>query len=329
MTSKIDDIRNKKTSKLSQQGYDCLADGDFDKAIEIAGELESLQYSAAFEIGATANMEMGDLESAIDWLRRGVKAVPQCWLNWQLLGNCLSDSESYREANEAYENAKDCPDAWLSSIYLNQAILANRQEHYERALELLEQCDENELNLHTTETRIFALNGLGRQKQAVQLAESVLLDWDPQSERASEDAEIVARIAASYGRVCLTRGDPSTEIRDFAFQSLSIDPNSHSLLALIREIDALYSQNASYYLITINCKLPEIHSQYKDVKGFFINYEVIADDPNEALNYIKSFEDSELQDNLLLERVELIEPCPDDAKGVFWRSGRIFYENEE
>lgn len=329
MNQNVDDIRRKKTGKLCQQGYDCLAEGDYEAALSIAKELEALRNSAAFEIGALAMVEKGDLDGAIDYLRQGVSVAPQSWLNWQLLGNYLSDTQSYAEAHEAFQQARACNDTWVSSVCLNQAILSNRQEQYDKTLEILQDCTDPELHLHKAEVQIYALAELGQLEQASSLAQRLLDDWNGWEQKTPEQAVLIARVAASLGRVQLSQGDSRDKVRAFSLESLDIDPNSHSLFALIREIDDSYSPDAKAFLLTANCHLPELHNRYQDAIGFFVNYEVVADTTEEAMEYIAGFEDPALRQNLLLEKVEVIQSCPNDAKGVVWRSDRIYYNDEE
>jgi hypothetical protein len=63
-----------------------------------------------------------------------VELAPTVWINWQLLGNYLSDIERYDEAASAYDEAFRCPGADESSIRLNQAILAARRHNTEQVL---------------------------------------------------------------------------------------------------------------------------------------------------------------------------------------------------
>ncbi len=58
--------------------------------------------------------------------------APDAWLNWQLLGNYLSDAGRFDEA--AYRSALACEQVWADSIHLNQAILAERQGDSREAL---------------------------------------------------------------------------------------------------------------------------------------------------------------------------------------------------
>ncbi|MDH5324642.1 MAG: hypothetical protein OEZ68_07880 [Gammaproteobacteria bacterium] len=331
MKQNVDDIRRIKTDKLSDQGFEFLADGEFSKALEIAAKLEALCYTGAFELGALAHYELGELDEAISYLKKGVSLAPKCWLIWQLLGNYLSDAELYEEAFTAYDESLLCPDVWRSSVCLNQAILSNRCGHYAEALEFLSGCIDPELLLHRSEVEVFALVALERFAEADELARSVLNSWvSPDGHKPDADqCELLGRIAASLGRVCLAQNEEVGEIRELALQYLYLDPTSQSLLALLREIDSQVSRQSHCYAITVSCKLPEINNKYHGVVGYIVNYQVVADNEGEALRYIRRIEEPGLQANILAEHVDILQAEPDELKGVYCRSSRIYYERED
>ena len=90
-------------------GIQHLNDGDAEAALEVAAQLEELRYTASFEIAALAYGQLGDLDAAVGVLTRGVDLAPDVGLNWQLLGNYLSDLERFDEAVSAYESALTAP----------------------------------------------------------------------------------------------------------------------------------------------------------------------------------------------------------------------------
>src|SRR5688572_21492310 len=122
----LSDFTKRKSEKLAEKGYRNLQDGDAAAALKVSAELEALRFTAAFEIAALAHAQLGDLEAAVTTLRRGLDIAPTVWINWQLLGNYLSDLERYDEAASAYDKAMECVGVHESSIRLNQAILASR-----------------------------------------------------------------------------------------------------------------------------------------------------------------------------------------------------------
>ncbi|MCP5523911.1 MAG: tetratricopeptide repeat protein [Verrucomicrobiales bacterium] len=201
--------RKRKSEALADKGFECLADGDYDAALDITRELEALRFSAAFDIGAQAHTALGNTGKAIETLQRGVATAPACWLNWQLLGNYQSDAGDHEKAADAYERALGCPDVWTDSVRLNQAIMANRRGDHARALAHLGMVRDPRLSLECAAARMDALSEAGRNGEALSLADDYLSKkWD--EERSKEP---LAHIAAARGRIRLDMGVPSHEVR--------------------------------------------------------------------------------------------------------------------
>ncbi len=320
----VDDIKRKKTEKLADQGFLCLKEERFDEALKISNRLEKLRYTAAFDIGAQAYCALGEMDKAIETLRRGVEVEPNCWLNLQLLGNYLSDIEEYDEADTTYNQALKCDGVWEDSIRLNQAILANRQGNHDKALSITEQMTDEELQPHVAEIKVAAYRGNGRIDEAIELADASIQKWQD-----DEDAgEIIGHLAASIGRMWLQKGKARSEVRNWALNSLDGFEYNGMLLALIRDIDDKYSEGAQYFRILADCMIPVTHPSYRDAVGYFITYHVVADTVDESLEIIREFEDEDFRMNLRIEESEILEPRPDSPKGVYWYSERGFYESD-
>ncbi|MCX6583965.1 MAG: hypothetical protein NT166_27635 [Candidatus Aminicenantes bacterium] len=319
---KLKSFLKKQCKKLTEKGYACLKENDYDGALKIAKELEELHYTASFEIAALTYAGMNNLEEAVKILEKGVDLAPDCWLNWQLLGNYRSNLGRYDEADTAYKNALECTNVRESSVHLNQAILSIRLDRYEDALKKLECIDETELHLQVVSARIDALMGIGRIDEASRLGLKTLEEqWDDESE-----GELMGYIAANICRMRLKQRENKELIREFAIKSLAYHHNSPSLLAVIRYIDAKYSPKAMYYRMFLHAKIHVTSSLDEAVKGFYVNYDVVADDSEEALEFIIEFENDEEIENLSIEKIEALEHRPDDPKGIYWRSFRFNYE---
>jgi len=322
----MNDIHKKQTEKLADEGLECIRNADYERALEISSELEERRYSAAFDIGAQAHAGLGDYENAVTLLRRGLELAPQVWLNWQLLGNYLSDLNKYDDAKNAYNRALECESAWKDSVYLNQAILANRMNEPSNVLNILETIIDEDLQLDKIEVQISALIELDRLDDAVNLANKVLST----EQYAEKDEDVVGRIAAHLGQIYLKQGKSKLEVRVFALHSLSYAPNNRMILALIRDIDNRYSSDAHYYQALIHCIVSIKSPDYEDIKGYYCEYDVIASSIDELLSYVKQFEEGVVQDgNYSVDKYEVLEENTKDPCGVYSIRGRAFYENED
>lgn len=314
-----------RSEALMNQGYEHLEQGEYEEALEVARELEELQFTAGFEIAALAHEGMDDLDEAVRVLHRGVEAAPDCWPNWQLLGNYLSDLERYEEAEAAYEQALECEDPWTASIRLNQAILAERQGRAEKALEFLDQVDDTSLDLQTTECRIANLKGLDRIDEARALAEQTLA----QDHDEEEHGDTLARIAALLGWIRLAAGEDKTELHAFALRWLDVDPVCDAILDLIRNIEGQLAEQVRYYRLLLHAEIPKGHALSSEAVGYFVTYDVVAESVEEALDFVHKFEDPELAPRLEIEEIEMDEECEStEPKGVCRRSPMHLYEGD-
>ena len=319
------EAKRKRVEQLSERGYACLRQRQYQSALRIAKRLERLRYSAAFEIAGLAYAGLDDLPSAVKTLERGVDLAPACWLNWQLLGNYQSDLGKYEEAAAAYGKALTCPQVWEDSVRLNQAILANRRGDHHGALAYLDAVKDADCALEAASVRVRALEGAGRRDEAVALAERCLADkWQDDSSTDS-----LAYIAATLARMRLARGDDPADVRKFAIYSLESDADNPDLLAIIRELDGRYSPEAQYFRLLVHVRIAENDPRYADMKGYFIKYDVVAESVTQALEWVVQFERLATLDALSVEEADALEPRPQSPMGVYWRGDRHSYAAED
>jgi tetratricopeptide (TPR) repeat protein len=315
-----DDLAIRRAEKLTKEGFRHLWDDDPWAALEIAEQLESMGYTSAFELAGLAYARMDDLEAAVTVLERGVEFGPRVWCNWQLLGNYLSDLQRYEAAAHAYDKALECPGTWTDSVRLNQGILASRRGHYDEALALLEQVTDAELQLQAIGTRVSALQELGRTEEALRLAGTTLEETD------SDDGEELAGLAARIGRMRWKQSVPAEELRADALAALDrYDLSNRQLLALIRDLHNAYSADAKYFHLLLEAKVPFTNPRYKDFKGYFVSYDVVADTLEEAIAFVEGMEDPAVRGNFVVDECEVLEERPTDPKGVYKRSARTYY----
>jgi tetratricopeptide (TPR) repeat protein len=322
----VDDERRKRSEELADTGFALIREGNYEEALGIAGELEELRFSAAFDIAAQAHSGLGDLQKAVETLERGVAKAPTCWLNWELLGSCRSDMGDYSGAEGAYEQALTCPAPSEDSIRLNQAILANRRGNHAQALNYLDMVGEPGLSLRAAVARITALEGMGRIDEALSVADACLAkEWEEE-----DVSEWLSYIAASQGRMRLGKGCSPNSVRRSAMNALEEFGSDGDLLALIRDIDGCYSTEAQYFRLLIHAKVAADQSMHQEAKGYFVSYDVVAETPERALVWVQEFECADsVPATLCIEEEEVLEERPGDPMGVYWRSGRCYYMDED
>jgi tetratricopeptide (TPR) repeat protein len=235
------DLTEKRCERLADQGYQHLEDGKPDEALAVAAKLEELEYTAAFEIAALAHAQQGDLATAVKTLERGLDLEPAVWVNWQLLGNYLSDLGRHDEAASAYERALGCPGVELSSIRLNQAVLAHRRDDLPRVLECVRQVEDPALASRAAAVEVDALRRAGRLDEAVQVGETALAA----SEAKVGDPDELASLAESVGRARWQGGASPTEVIAFALESLEVlaGPNGDPKGVYARSVRHYYERD--------------------------------------------------------------------------------------
>lgn len=320
-----DDIKQR-LEALANQAFEHLRAKEFQEALDVAGQLKKLQCFSAFELAALAHKGMGDRDKALGELRRGVEVAPSAFSDWQLLGNSFSELGSFEEAEAAYDQALQCGDVWADSVWLNQAVLAGRRERFDRALELLEQVRDPELRLHAVEHRINILRRLERMDEAAAMAESILAE-----ELANKgDVDALARTATLLGRIRLEQGQDRTEIRQRILKWMELYRRAcNPLMALLRDVDGLWSDKARSFKLTLNVTFPEHHLLRAESAGFYLVCDVVADDADEALDFIRRLEADDLGETFEIDKQQESDVDPKLLKGVYWRSGRVFYRDDD
>jgi hypothetical protein len=138
-------------------------------------------------------------------------------------------------------------------------------------------------------------------------------------ERVSKDETMVARVIYLLAEARWRAGD--SDALDYCWKAVEADPCNEETMWLIREIEGLRSPHAREFRIVIHGRSSTL--------PFFAIYTVAADDEAEALRMAARFEDASIRDTVMLDRADPQEPVPDELKGVYWRSGTLFYGEDE
>ena len=179
------EIKDEMAEALTGMGYALVDAGKFKEALTLAKNLNKKDIYSAFEVAAAAYAGMGDFRKAVSTLEKGVRKDPGYWINWELLGSYRSEHGDYSGAEEAYLEALKCKNAWVDSIYYNRAVAAARSGDSDRALKLLEQVVDPELDEPASMLRITLHTKMGRPDQALGLIDRCLKKrWHGHDKRA-------------------------------------------------------------------------------------------------------------------------------------------------
>lgn len=316
-----DAAREEKFLKLMNQGFDQLEICDYQRAIKTGKKLIRLRHTSGFEILALAYGDLGKKKKAIKVLEEGVHGV-KVWKLWQLLGNYYSDVGKYEKALFAYDGALECPHVDLQSIKFNRAIVFNRQDMHQEALDLLVKIrGSSALSFRARSLEVFILGEMGEVKRAVKRVDATLEKLSKCDEEFIDDNyEELALVYSELGRALWNINHERDRALECAHKALELERGESNALSLIRDIERIKSPKAKYFYLLVEGDWyesledgdGEIHPH-----GFFTNYDVVADNKKEALSILRAFESERIRDSLKIVKSEVVEKRPDDPKGVY------------
>ena len=301
--------------RLIFEGFGALEIADFERALRAARDLYDFDNSAAFEIEARARWEMGERDRAIGVLEKAVRNAPEEFILWDYLASFLSDEERYEESLQAYYQSKRCEDAPLDAVDFNIAVVYQRQGRHERALALLETIQPSEsIPIEIIESaKAHSLNDTGNHADAMTRAAACL---NRIKEDDEVDPEAIARLMSEHAYAMWTM-DLHEAAFEEAYEAIALDKSNARAAWLIREIADERSDNAKSWQIVVEGKWGQPFEDSEKDYGFFANYVVVADSPEEALEYIRPFEPEEVRFTLKIDSADEIAEQAEGPKGIY------------
>jgi tetratricopeptide (TPR) repeat protein len=301
--------------RLIFEGYGALEIAEYERALRAARQLHEFGNTAAFEIEARARWEMDDRDGAIDILKDGVELAPELFVLWDYLASYLSDEGRYDEALQAYYRSRECAEAPVESVDFNIVIVYQRQGRHERALALLDTITPTEaLPAEIIESaRAHSLNDTGKHADALTRTAACL---NQIKEDDDVDPEAIARLMSEHAYALWVLGLQEAAYEE-AHEAVGLDKSNERAAWLIREIADERSDIAKGWRVVVEGRWPQPYEDSDKDYGFLATYTVVADSPEEALEYIRSFEPEEVRFTLQINSAVDLEPQPDAPKGVY------------
>ena len=318
------DRSHQRALKLYDEARELVDNGIYEEALKIGRKLRKLRYSGAFEIEGLAYSGLDRNEDAVRVLREGLAIEPSVWLNWLLLGSCLSNLGKFEEALLAYDRAQACPYADRSVIELNRAIVASRRQDYATALRHLDNIGGHEsagMRLTAIECRVTALHALGRDAESEDLGARTLNEW--RDSNSDDGQRWVGEIAFVVGDIRRVRGEDRDRLLGDAIAWWRATHHD-TLLWLIRELQGRRSPDSQYFRLMLHGRF----SSEDAARGFFTTADVVADSVEEALALLLEIDPFETDAEVTIKEATAVEPRPNDTKGVYWQAGRVYYKKE-
>jgi tetratricopeptide (TPR) repeat protein len=306
---------------LIAEAETALVEGKYDCAQRAAERVIAHRYSYGFELLARVHAQRNNLPRAIAVLQEGVTKAPRAWQLWILLGEYRSDHGDFDAALTAFDTALGIDGVDADEAHINAAIAHDRAGRPEDALMRLHEVrgtkDENAVSAASVRATILLEQ---ERPEAAAAAASAGLS------RANEEmnAVDVAPLYAALAKAEWMKGNRDAAIHS-AWEAIALDSSEETALWLIREIESVYSASAKHYRVIIHGR-----DDGFDADGFWRKYDVVADDEEEAMQFILRVEPEHIRGTLRMDEAQIVDTTPDQPKGVYWCTGYAFYqENDE
>ena len=298
---------------------------EFPKALKVGRAIQKHRYSGAFEIMALAHYENGQLDKAIQVLREGVRKTPRVWLLWQQLGNYLSDKNRHRDAQRAYQQALKCPGTDEASVQLNIAIDLSRTGHGAKALKLCDSLSDSPLRLKALALKTQLLVERRQFDQAITLAERLIEESGRKAKRAADVTEDLSRVYVCLAEAQWRRKTEKAVIVSNLKKALELHRLNKETLWLLREVNGELSAKSQYFRLMVEGRWDGPLEGKRGTPGFFTTYDVVAEDRDEALRFVKEIERAGIRDSLAVAECKALEKRPREPKGVYRVTGFCLY----
>jgi tetratricopeptide (TPR) repeat protein len=306
---------------LVHEGQAALESGDYGRAMDLARQLRRAGHRASYEIEARVFWDTDEPERAIQVLQEGVEQFPESFVLWDYLGSFLSDENRFEESIQAYYQARECPEAPTEAVDFNIAVVYQREDRHERALALLETIGPSDMlpQAMVDGARAYSLNEVGKHGDALTLTAGSLSGIGEDEE---VDPEAVARLLSEHAYALWLMGIHEAAYMEAA-ESVALDKLNRRAAWLLREIADEKAPNAKSWQVVVEGIWSEAFEDADEPYGFLAEYIVVAESPEEALEYISIFEPEEVRESLKVRSATEGDDQPDTPKGVY-EAGAVY-----
>ena len=305
--------KQKNPEKLMKKAINHIDSFELKKAARIGKKLLEMRYTGGFEVLGLVYLKEGKIKKAINVLEKGVKKGPGVWLLWQLLGNSYSDNGQYKKALKSYSKAMKCPHRDKSSIYYNTALVYMRQGRYEDALNKCNDIKRKRMYAKTISLTLEIFNELKQFDECIALGEKSIKESEFKQKDVVDWSSVHAEVARAYWE----KSNDRDNALKYTMAAIDMDKANSNAMWLLREIENRRAKKSKYYRIIIEGKAEGLEIEDEDTLCFYANYDVVAENRNEALDYIKRFEPEAVRDSLKIEDCEVLKKKVKDPKGVY------------
>lgn len=306
--------KEKQISRLLDEGYRLLEEGEHERALRVSAKLDKLHNSGAYEIGARALKAMGREQEAIAMLEKGVRVAESVYILWSYLGHYYSDAGRYKEAIHAFEASRlrdQSPDRDRFAEY-NVAIVVGRQGDFGDALQRFQTLPPGDRPAqHEIDSgSAYYLMKLGHYDEALAVIDTALSRVPQDENRCRAD------LYAKRARCWWHQGRAESEVLEEALTAIYLYRAGRDPYQLIREMRNRKSASARMYLLWLKGEWSDEMAQMVGSRRFATACWVVAESPEQGLAYMKAIEPEPSREHLRVAKVLSQGPAPDELLGV-------------
>lgn len=319
--------KHERVARHWNRGVAALAAGDHEAVLREARALEALRWSGWFELEARVRLEQNRVDEAVTLLERGVAFAPDFARLWQYLGHACKVAKKWERAQQAYTKTLALVDsADRHAVAYDLALLHAENGATAAALAALDADPAPAFGrgaVYHAEIRAGCALRDGRLDEALEIVRRGLEDRSPEVDA------VRATLWTIRARTLARRGAPEPEVRAALDEALALDKSSRGAASFVRELDGQRSELARQWKLSVEGRCwsdgkrivmsrpaGARDDQTGSVTGFFATYWVVANTPEQALEFCRRFEPPDVRASLTLSGSQDLGPAPDELLGV-------------
>ena len=160
--------------------------------------------------------------------------------------------------------------------------------------------------------RLKSLNRARRFEECSTIGEQTLstLTWNEGD--ALQLAGVHAELSVAFWALSRDR----ERVLHHAWKAIELDKGQATAAEAIRSLNGAFSPTARRMTVMVEGLWPERFDGSDDLPGFYATYEVVAEDADEALSFLRPFEPEGARSTLAVAKCTVREAAVDEPKGV-------------
>ncbi|MDX2284038.1 MAG: hypothetical protein NW241_07735 [Bacteroidia bacterium] len=310
--------------QLVATAWELIEEGELEDALDIAMQLTQHGVGEGYSIRASISEAEDNPEEALKLVQEGLSRFPQEWRLMLHQGELLGQAGEFDQALESFDRAAAQPGADQTWVVLNRASMLARMQQYDEALAALRSISDPEAITSAFAMELEILDHQEAYEEILRRAEEALDQLpDPDYE---DDLEALGSIYYYVASAAWQLDQDPDLVEDYLRNAIEFNRTNMDLPGLLREMNPQFSDQSRLYSLLVS---GELEQPGEEPIGFLTTYAVVADSPDEALEFVKAFEIEHIdRDSLQVIEYEEAENEENDPKGLYL-VGELGFFNDE